>query len=198
MIRVGLTGGIGSGKTTVARVLELLGVPVYTADARGRWLSDNDPQVVGGIRSIFGPEAYTAAGTLDRKYVAGRVFADAALLGRLNRVVHPAVRADYRRWLEGHAEAAYTVMESAILLEGGFAREMDRIVVVTAPLALRVARTMQRDAMEESAVRARIAAQMDDRERVAKADFVLHADDRELLIPRILELHGALGGKKQV
>jgi dephospho-CoA kinase len=192
MIRVGLTGGIGSGKSTAARVLELLGVPVYCADAHGRWLSDHDPEVAAKIRSIFGPQAYIAENQMDRKYIAGKVFGDTALLAQLNAAVHPAVRDDYRRWLGEHAGAPYTVMESAILLEGGFDREMDRIVAVTAPEALRVARTMRRDGTDEASVRARIAAQMSDGERIARADHVLRADDRELLIPQILAMHEEL------
>lgn len=194
MIRVGLTGGIGSGKTTVARVLEQLGVPVYYADVRGRWLSDNDPEVRLKIKALFGEEAYRPEGSLDRAYIAGKVFADKALLERLNAIVHPAVRRDYRAWAARHEEVPYTVMETAILFESGFEREVQRVVVVTAPEELRIARTVRRDGSDETAVRARIAAQMSNDERLAKADYVLQADDRELLIPQILELHRQLSG----
>lgn len=194
MIRVGLTGGIGSGKTTVARVLEQLGVPVYYADVRGRWLSDNDPEVRLKIKALFGEEAYRPEGSLDRAYIAGKVFADKALLERLNAIVHPAVRRDYRTWAARHEEVPYTVMETAILFESGFEREVQRVVVVTAPEELRIARTVRRDGSDETAVRARIAAQMSDDERLAKADDVLQADDRELLIPQILKLHRQLSG----
>ncbi|MDL2230178.1 dephospho-CoA kinase [Alistipes sp. OttesenSCG-928-L06] len=194
MIRVGLTGGIGSGKTTVARVLEQLGVPVYYADVRGQWLSDNDPEVRLKIKALFGEEAYRPEGSLDRAYIAGKVFADKALLERLNAIVHPAVRRDYRAWAARHEEEPYTVMETAILFESGFEREVQRVVVVTAPEELRIARTVRRDGSDETAVRARIAAQMSDDERLAKADDVLQANDRELLIPQILELHRQLSG----
>ena len=132
MIRVGLTGGIGSGKTTAARVLETLGAPVYYADVRGRWLSDNDPEVVLKIKAIFGREAYTG-GTLNRPWIARQIFSDPVLRELLNAVVHPAVRADFIRWQARFADVPYTVLESAILLEGGFDREMGKIVVVTAP-----------------------------------------------------------------
>ena len=192
MIRVGLTGGIGSGKTTVARILELFGVPVYNADERGRWLSDNDPEVILKTKALFGPDAYLENGSLNRSYIAGKVFTDKLLLERLNGIVHPAVRSDYRKWAEGHAGAPYTVMESAILLESGFDRETDKVVAVIAPEELRIARTVRRDGSDEAAVRARIAAQLSDRERVAKADFILRADDRQLLIPQVLALHEKL------
>jgi len=192
MIRVGLTGGIGSGKTTVARIMEQLGVPVYYADDRGRWLSDNDPETVCKIRSLFGEKAYFADNRMDRKYIADIVFRDGVLLNRLNTVIHPAVRDDYRKWLERHTDVPYTVMETAILFESAFDREVEKTVVVTAPEEIRIARTVRRDATNQEAVRARIAAQMSDSERIARADFVLHADDQKLLIPQILELHREL------
>lgn len=188
MIRVGLTGGIGSGKTTVAHLLEQLDVPVYYADERGRWLSDNDPEVVLKIKTLFGENAYLENGQLNRKYIAEKVFSDRTLLERLNGIVHPAVRNDYREWVERHADAPYSVMETAILFESGFDRKVQKIVVVTAPEELRIARTVRRDGTDEVAVRKRIAAQMSDQERLTKADYVLHADDRELLIPQVLEL----------
>ena len=188
MIRVGLTGGIGSGKTTAARLLELLGVPVYYADVRGRWLSDNDPEVVLKIKALFGENAYLENGLLDRKYMAEKVFSDPGLLERLNGIVHPAVRKDYLEWAKRHAEAPYSVMETAILFESGFDRAVQKIVVVTASEELRIARTVRRDGTDEEAVRKRIAAQMNDRDRMGRADYVLYADDRELLIPQVLEL----------
>jgi dephospho-CoA kinase len=192
MTRVGLTGGIGSGKTTVARVLEQLGVPVYYADERGKWLSNHNPEVIRKIRGLFGDAAYPAGGAMDRKYIAGRVFEDAALLSQLNAIIHPAVQDDYLRWVERYRDVPYTILETAILFESGFDRQVDRAVTVLAPVELRIARTVRRDETDEASVRARIAAQMSDDERAAKADFVLHTDDEALLIPRILELHGML------
>ncbi|MDR0954368.1 MAG: dephospho-CoA kinase [Rikenellaceae bacterium] len=187
MIRVGLTGGIGSGKTTVARVLELLGIPVYYADERGRRLSDDDPEVVPKIKTLFGEEAYVA-GQLNRPLIASRVFSDATLLERLNAIIHPAVRRDYRRWAESHNDAPYTLLESAILFESGFDSDVDQTVAVTAPEALRIERVMRRDSSSPEAVRARIAAQTSEAERTRRADYLLRTDDRQLLIPQILTL----------
>ena len=192
MIRVGLTGGIGSGKTTVARILEQLGVPVYYADPQGRRLSDNDPEVVLKIKALFGEKAYLENGEMNRKYISETVFRNHELLQRLNGIIHPAVRNDYRRWADAYRDAPYTIMETAILFESGFDREIDKVVVVTAPEELRIARTIRRDASDEQAVRARIAAQMTEEERIARADYILYADDRELLIPQVLELHRKL------
>jgi dephospho-CoA kinase len=187
MIRIGLTGGIGSGKTTVARVLELLGIPVYYADERGRRLSDDDPEVVLKIKALFGEEAYIA-GRLNRPLIASRVFSDATLLERLNAIVHPAVRRDYRRWAESHNDVPYTILESAILFESGFDSDVNQTVAVTAPESLRIERVMRRDSSSPEAVRARIAAQTSEAERTRRADHLLHADDRQLLIPQILQL----------
>ncbi len=191
-MKIGLTGGIGSGKTTVARVLEQLGAAVYYADERGRRLSDDDPEIVLKIKSLLGDDAYRPDGTLDRRRVAQRVFSDTALLRRLNAIVHPAVREDFERWAEEHAAAPYTVLESAILFESGFDAAADRVVVVAAPEALRIARVMHRDGTDEAAVRARIGAQLPQDELIARADEVLCADDHTLLIPRIVRLHEKL------
>lgn len=191
-MRIGLTGGIGSGKTTAARVWEQLGVSVYYADERGRWISDNDPEVILKIKALFGENAYLPDGKLDRKRIAGKVFSDSVLLERLNAVIHPAIRADYRRWAKAQTKVPYTVMESAILFESGFDSEVDRVVVVTAPEEVRIARTVRRDGSDEAAVRARIATQMSDEARQEKADFILDAGEKELLIPQIIALHEKL------
>jgi dephospho-CoA kinase len=191
MIRVGLTGGIGSGKSTVARVLELLGVPVYCADEHARRLSDRDPVVAGAIRELFGDRAYVhdpAGDRLDRRWVAEQVFGNPTLLARLNEIVHPAVRRDFLAWTRRQT-APYGVLETAILFESGFDAEVDRTVVVTAPEALRIARTIRRDGASEQEVRRRIESQMSDAERLCRADCVLHADERQLLIPQILRMN---------
>ncbi|MCD8185737.1 MAG: dephospho-CoA kinase [Rikenellaceae bacterium] len=192
MIRLGLTGGIGSGKTTVARIFESLGIPVYYADQRGRWLSDYAPEVILNIRAVFGDRVYREDGALDRKYLAEKVFTDRSLLEKLNGIIHPQVRRDYREWVCGQQEAPFTLMETAILFESGFDTEVQQVIVVTTPEELRIARTMQRDHADEVSVRARIQAQMPEQERLAKADYVLYADDCHLLIPQILELYRKL------
>jgi dephospho-CoA kinase len=187
MIRVGLTGGIGSGKTTVARVLELLGVPVYYSDARARALSDHDPTLVEATRELFGERAYVS-GRLDRAWIAGQVFADRSLLERLEAIVHPAVRRDFLAWADRQT-APYAVLETAILFESGFDALVDRTIAITAPPASRIARTMRRDGVGEAEVRRRMAAQMDDEERLRRADYVLRTDEKELLIPQILQIN---------
>ncbi len=191
MIRVAITGGIGSGKTTVARVFSLLGVPVYLCDLRARWLSENDPALVGRITELFGPEAYVD-GRQNRPLIAARVFDDPALLRSLNEAVHPVLLEDYRNWCRRHWEACYTVMEAAVLIESGFYRYVDRIILVTAPEETRIRRAVRRDGTDRESVERRIRAQLTDEQRLPYADYVIDANDEVPVLPRILEIDSLL------
>lgn len=190
MIKIGVTGGIGSGKSTVCRVFSLLGIPCYDSDAEAKRLMNTDRDLAARIRSLLGSGAYTEQG-LDRAYVSARVFGHPELLQRLNAIVHPAVEHDFARWAE-EQQAPYVIEESAILFESGADRLMDRTVAVVAPESVRIRRVCRRDGRDEQAVRARIAHQMSDEERIRLSDYVLRADERELLIPQILDLHRQL------
>ena len=187
MIKIGVTGGIGSGKSTVCRVFSLLGIPCYDSDREAKRLMNTDPALKTRISNLLGPEAYTPQG-LDRTYVSARVFENSALLQQLNAIVHPAVAADFARWAETQ-RTPYVIEESAILFESGADRGMDRTVAVVAPETIRIRRVCRRDQRDETAVKARIAHQMSDEERTRRADYVLKADEQELLIPQILKLH---------
>ncbi len=160
MIRVGVTGGIGSGKSTVCQLFSELGVPVYNCDSRGRELMDED-----GIRSRI----FELLGTNDRAEIARKVFSNSELLRKLEAIVHPAVVADLEKWFEVHREEKYVVAESAILFESGFNSLMDSVLVVTAPLDVRIARS----GFERDDFMRRVASQMTDEERAAKADYVI-------------------------
>ncbi len=186
--QVGVTGGIGSGKTLVCNVLEKLGVPVYRADPEARRLMEEDAELVGQIVELFGEEAYIG-GALNRSYLAGRVFGDREQLSRLNGVVHPAVRRDYHRWLVQQNGAPYVVEEAAILFESGAFRFMDLVVMVYAPEALRIKRVMIRDGVKEEEVRKRMAHQMAEEEKRSKADLVILNDEKGRLLSRILDVH---------
>lgn len=194
MIRVGITGGIGSGKSTVCRLFGLLGVPVYDSDSRARALMNGDASLRRRIADLLGGEVYREEG-LDRKRVAELVFADPDLLHSLNRIVHPAVGRDFLEWAGRYAGGRcgrvppYVILESAILLESGFDRYVDRVVVVTAPEEVRVARTVARDGVSSDRVRVRIAAQSGDDERLARADRVIRNDGRESLVAQVGLLH---------
>ncbi len=171
MIKIGVTGGIGSGKSTVCRLFSERGIPCYEADREAKRLMAEDGTLREAIIARFGAESYTSEG-LNRAYLAQKVFADGEALAALNSLVHPAVREDFRQWAEGQ-QAPYLLLESALLFSADFAREVDYTLAVVAPEQLRLERTMQRDGTTEEAVRARMAAQMSDEELAQRADWVL-------------------------
>ena len=188
MYQVGLTGGIGSGKTLVSSIIEKLGVPVYCADKKARWLMNNDAALVEGIVSLFGEEAYSD-GSLDSSYVAGIVFEKAEKLAELNALVHPAVRNDYSRWVENQSGVPYVMEEAAILFESGANRFLDRMVLVYAPEHIRIRRVMDRDRVEEAEVRQRLKHQMDEEEKRELSDDVIINDEVEMLLPQVISIH---------
>lgn len=190
MIRVGLTGGIGSGKTTVGRVFRTIGIPVFEADAEGRRLLVNDLGLKHAVVERFGASVLKED-VIDRAALANIVFQDATALKDLNALIHPAVRAAFDRWTS-EQRSPYVIMEAAVLAESGGHRTMDSIVVVSAPEAIRIQRVMERDGVREDAVRARMANQVSEAERLAIADHVIHNDDTRLVIPQVLEVHAAL------
>jgi dephospho-CoA kinase len=187
MLRIGITGGIGSGKSTVCSVFAVLGVPVFDADAAGKRLLVEDPAVRQAVIAAFGAEAYPA-GALDRGFLARAIFSDTHARTRLNGIVHPAVRAAFATWADAQ-DAPYVVMESAILVGSGGARALDGLVLVTAPEELRLRRTTQRDGVAEEAVRARMAAQDAEADMRAAAQQVIINDDHHLVIPQALRIH---------
>ncbi len=190
MIRVGLTGGIGSGKTTVARVFHTLGIPVFEADAEGRRILKEDAAVIKAVTERFG-SGVVRNGAIDRAMVASIVFKDPAALKDLNAIIHPAVRTGFRRWA-AEQHVPYVIMEAAVMAEHGGHRTMDQVIVVTAPEELRIQRVMARDGVERDAVMARMANQVGDAERLKLADHVIHNDDQQLVIPQVLAVHQAL------
>lgn len=182
------TGGIGSGKSVVVRVFNVLGVPSYDCDAAAKDLYDRDPQLLADVVRLVGDDVLDPEGRLDRASLAGRIFADAGLLGAVEALVHPAVRRDFIRWRDA-CNAPAVVLESAILLEKpGFEDLYDCVVAVTAPEEVRNARVVARDGATEAQVRRRMALQADDAFRAARADFVLENDGRQALLPAVLDI----------
>lgn len=179
MRKVGITGGIGSGKSTVCNALHALyGIPVYYADARAKTLMREDSEVRTKIETLFGDGAYLDS-ELNSSYIASKVFNDSVLLDKLNKAVHGAVRDDFQRWV-ANQQAPYVVCEAAILIEAGWYRELDVIVVVEAPMELRIERVMRRDNVTRQQVEARIANQLSDEARAEHADIILTADGRDV------------------
>lgn len=186
MIKVGVTGGIGSGKSTLCRLFAGKGVAVYDSDAAAKRLMNEDRTLREAVAARFGAEAY-AGGVLDRARLAARVFSDAQALADLNALVHPAVMRDFDAWAAVQ-EGDYVILESAILFDAGLEREVDRTVAVLAPLELRVQRAARRDGCDEEPIRRRIAAQLDDDTLAERADYVVVNILEEELEPAAAEL----------
>jgi len=193
MIKVGLTGGIGSGKSLVAEIFQHLGVPVFHADHEAKNQYSN-PEVLQKIIDTFGDSVLGADGLLDRKALASLVFQDTVLLEKLNSLIHPLVEAGFRDWLKQNQFASYTIHEAAILFESGFDRFFDKIIVVDAPKAVCVERVMARDNVTAEQVEGRMKNQWEATMKIAKADYVIANDGQTMLLPQIVEIHRELNG----
>jgi dephospho-CoA kinase len=187
MFTVGLTGGIGSGKTTVCRVFSVLGIPVFNSDEQAKLLLQDDPVVKAAVVQLFGRSVYPA-GKLDRKALAQLVFNDPKALAGLNAIVHPAVRRAFQEWAESQ-QAPYVINEAAILVETGAYRSFDRLITVEAPEDVRLARVMARDGSPEEQVRQRMANQATEAQRREVAHAVIENDGHSMVLPQVLALH---------
>lgn len=188
MLKIGLTGGIGSGKSTVARVFAGLGVPVYRADNEAKSLMVNDPVLREKIIYLLGKDAYKN-GDLNNGFIAFRVFNDNILLEKLNKIVHPAVREDFENWSEAKKENSYIIEEAAILFETGSYTNFDYNILVFARDELRIKRIMHRDGADREDILKRIARQMDQDSKVKLSDFIIYNNEKDLILPQVLNLH---------
>lgn len=189
---VGITGGIGSGKSTACRIFSILGVPIYYADDRAKWLMANDEELKAGIISNFGTESYSPDGSLNRAYLASVVFADENKIAVINSLVHPAVKKDFENWASDQ-KTAYVLKEAALLFETGSYQDLDKIINVSAPLKTRITRVLMRDRhRSEQQVNEIIDKQWSDEEKNQKADYVIKNNENKLLIPQVLEIHKKL------
>jgi dephospho-CoA kinase len=187
MIKVGVTGGIGSGKSTVCKVFKVLGIPVFEADQVARQLMNSDAGVRIQLIDLFGSSVYLSDQTIDRKFLSAIVFNNPSLLSGLNSIVHPAVRKAFDVWCKNQ-QSPYVIQEAAILFESGFYKMMDKTIVVATDESERIQRVMKRDKTSEEQVRQRIRNQWTDEQRIKMADFVIHNNDNELIIPQIVEI----------
>lgn len=192
MIKIGITGGIGSGKTTVCKVFELLGVPVYYADIEAKQILDSNLEVRSNILNTFGNSILNDEEKIDKKKLASLVFNNKENLEKLNSIVHPAVREHFENWLQQHSTQKYILKEAAILFESGSYKLVDKVIAVVAPLELKISRTMQRDKVTQAEVELRISNQMNDDEKIKRSQFVIHNDEQQLLVPQILNIHGQI------
>jgi len=190
MIKVGITGGIGSGKSTVCRVFETSGIPVFYADTVAKSIMVTDHILVTGLKETFGQESYDDSGKLNNKHIAAIVFNDKDQLARLNALVHPAVFRAFDAWIETiPPNTPYILKEAALLFESGSYKLCDKSVLVTAPASVKIKRVMDRDGVSAGQVEARMDKQMSDDEKSKMADFLIRNDGSQSVIHQVLELH---------
>lgn len=186
---VGITGGIGSGKSIVSRFFQQLGIPVYFADDRAKSLMATNPELKAQILANFGEESYQNDGSVNRAFLADTVFSDPEKVKKINSLVHPAVAEDFREWAKTQ-KSPYILKEAALLFETGAAKEMDVVINVSSPLKIRIARVLMRDThRSEEQVNRIIDQQMPDEEKNELSDFVIKNSDSKLIIPQILQIH---------
>jgi dephospho-CoA kinase len=193
MLRIGLTGGIGSGKSTVAQIFEVLGIPVYYADTEAKRLMNDNAELKNSIIKNFGEDAYKD-GILNRAYISFIVFNNPAKLDLLNSIVHPATIKDGERWMKKiesseSKKVPYAIHEAALIFEAGVAEGLDHVIGVSAPLPLRLKRTMDRDKVTKEEVLKRMKRQIDEETKMKLCDFVIINDEQQLVITQVLNLH---------
>ncbi|MCX6221800.1 MAG: dephospho-CoA kinase [Bacteroidia bacterium] len=198
MLKVGITGGIGSGKSTVCRVFSVLGIPVFQADVEAGRLQNEDPKIISELIGIFGPEIYSKEGLLNRKKLASIVFNDRGLLEKLNSIIHPAVHREFEKWSARNSNFPYVIYEAAILFETGNYRNFDFTILVVADEQERIERVSKRDHSKPEDVVQRMNNQLMDKEKIKMTDFVIENNDNQLIISQILKLDQRLKSKSHV
>ncbi len=188
MKSVGVTGGIGSGKSFVCSVFEHLGVPVYNADSRARELMNRSPRLRESLTALLGTEVYRQ-GELNRPYLAQILFRDPAIREKINGLVHPAVFMDFQQWTQKHQDKRYVIQEAAIIFESGADRLLDRVINVYAPVRERIQRLIRRDNLGPEEIKKRIHSQITEKERRHRADYTLVNDGKKMLLPQIVRIH---------
>lgn len=188
---VGLTGGIGTGKSTVGKLFKVLGIPVYNSDERAKEMYFL-PEVKEKVITLLGKEVYHTDGSLNRAYISQKIFSDSSLLSKINGIIHPAVEKDFQSFIESNREQKYIIKETALLFETGLYKKVDKIILVMAPLEERLKRVIERDKSSREDVLKRIRYQMPDEEKQPISDFVIDNNETEGLIPQVLSIHQKL------
>lgn len=189
-LQIGVTGSIGSGKSVVCNIFKTLGVPIYDADTRAKWVMVNDQSLKSSLLEEFGDEAYLETGELNRTYISSLVFNNKNELDKLNSIVHPRVALDYKNWVERNIEYKYLMKEAALLFESDSYQQLDKIIVVTAPESTRINRVLLRDSQRtKEEVQRIIETQLPESKKIERADYVVNNDETRLLTTQILDLH---------
>jgi dephospho-CoA kinase len=187
MLKIGLTGGIGSGKSTVAKIFEVLGIPIYYADDAAKRLMNEDENLKQEITKNFGPDSYLN-GQLNRAYISSIVFNNKEKIELLNSLTHPAVMHDSEKWMNEQT-GSYSIREAALIFESGINKHLDYVIGVSSPEALRIERTMKRDHVSKEEVQKRMKNQMDEDEKIKLCDFVIYNDEEQFIMSQVLALH---------
>jgi dephospho-CoA kinase len=190
-LSIGLTGGIGSGKSLVADFFKLLGIPVYISDLEAKKLMQTNSLVRENLIEAFGELVYSDSGELNRSELAKIIFNNADALKKVNSIVHPQVRLHYKAWLSEHAGVSYVIQESAILFDTGLYKNFDKIITVTADKEIRLNRVVERDSCSRESVLERMSKQISEQDKIEKSDFVIY-NNTELVIPQIIAIHNQL------
>lgn len=191
---IGITGGIGSGKTTVCLLFESMGIPVYYADIQAKKIMNSNPALKKKVKDLLGDDAYFANGKLNRVYVASKIFSDKEMLSQINQLVHPMVQEDSKRWSEQFRkdEIPYVIKEAALLVENGSYRSLDSLIVVTCPQETRIQRVIKRDKTNYEEVLKKLKIQLPEDEKIKVADFVIDNSGHKSLIPQVWKIHKKL------
>jgi dephospho-CoA kinase len=184
---VGLTGGIGSGKSTVAKLFEVLGVPVYNSDIRAKEMYYK-PEVKEQVKRLLGTNAYDESGKLNVAHISKTIFGDSGVLQKVNGIIHPAVENDFKEFIQKHSKSKLILKESALIFEAGIYKKLDKTILVTSPLELRMARVQARDKITADEVIKRINHQLPDEEKGPISDFIIKNDEKTGLIPQVLDV----------
>lgn len=195
MIKVGLTGGIGSGKTTVCNVFNHLGIAVYHADIHAKLLSDKNTEIRESLISLFGSDIYDNWG-LDRKKLSGIIFSDKKILQKVNAIIHPKVFQHFNEWLADKKNSKYIIHEAAILFESGSRKHFEKVITVTAPEEIRIKRVMLRDDVSHTHVKNIMNNQMPEADKISNSDYIIENDDKTPVLPQILRIHSQLSSLK--
>ena len=192
---IGITGGIGSGKSLICKIFSTMNIPIYDADSRAKYLINNDLSLKNLIKNLLGENAYLPTGIYNRKWVASQVFNNPDLLKQLNSLVHPCVHKDSHDWVKKYSKSPFLIYEAALMKAAGDNNMFDKVIVVYAPINLRIQRIQVRDKRSEQEIKDIIARQISDEERLKIADYVIENDDKEPVLKQVLELYEILVGQ---
>jgi len=192
---IGITGGIGSGKSLICKIFSTMNIPIYDADSRAKYLINNDLFLKNSIKNLLGKNAYLPMGKYNRKWVSSKVFNNPDLLKQLNSLVHPCVHKDSHDWVKKYSKSPFLIYEAALMKAAGDNNMFDKVIVVNAPINLRIQRIQIRDKRSEQEIKDIIARQISDEERLKIADYVIENDDKEPVLEQVLELYEIIVGQ---